>query len=60
MLTLTRTFIVTSNAKSNDQMQSKPIAESHATAAAKFENNELSAELEVADEIGLGAPLARK
>jgi hypothetical protein len=60
MLTLTRTFIVTSNAKSNDQMQSKSITKNHATAAAKFENNELSTELEVAGKIGLGLPLARK
>jgi hypothetical protein len=50
----------TSNVKSVDQMQSKSATKDHATAAAKFEHNELSTELDLAGKIGLGVPLARK
>ncbi len=45
MLRLTRTFIVTSIAKSSDKTQGRPGRKNHATAAATFENNELTAEL---------------
>jgi hypothetical protein len=44
MLGLTRTFIVTSIAKSSDKTQGRPGRKSDATAATELENNELSAE----------------
>jgi len=44
MLRLTRTFIVTSIAKSSDKTQGRPGRKNHATAATALENNELTAE----------------
>jgi hypothetical protein len=44
MLRLTRTFIVTSIAKSSDRTQGRPARKNHATAATALENNELTAE----------------
>jgi hypothetical protein len=60
MLKLTRTFIVTSIAKSSDRKQGRPGRKNHATAAATFENNELSAELELKRNVGALRPLASR
>lgn len=57
MLKLTRTFIVTSIAKSSDRTQGRPGRKNHATAAATFENSELSAELELKRNVGALAQL---
>jgi hypothetical protein len=47
MLRLTRTFIVTSIAKSSDKTHGRPGRKNHATAATAFEKSELSTEPQI-------------